>query len=165
MAKTLAIYAAIQNTLAEAGILISEENAKALRIEHKVTHENVSEFCASYVATHKNSDVVKGDIVIRGINCRIWLNKKSLSGIIKLSDDSEKKLLSFEWGKNRYGKWFENPKVCQGDTQLRYFGKPVYDQVLKEWTILMDESNRRNYEIITAVKDAIIKLYRESKAA
>ena len=108
--------------------------------------------------------IVKGNIVIRGIDCRIWLNKKTLSGIIKLSDDSEKKLLSFEWGKNHKGEWFKDPKVVQGNTQLRYTGRYVYDQVAKEWTILMDESNRRNYEIIAAVKDAIARLYRQKAA-
>ena len=163
MAKKL--YEIIMETLG----ISSKEEANALRVKNHVTFDTVDEFCKKYAEEHQKPiadiNIVKGDIVIRNVNCRIWLNKKTLSGIIKLSDDSEKKLLSFEWGKNRYGKWFENPKVCQGDTQLRYSGKSVYDQVAKEWTILMDESNRRNYEIIIAVKDTITRLYRESKAA
>lgn len=108
--------------------------------------------------------IVKGDIVIRGINCRIWLNKKTLSGIIKLSDNSEKKLLSFEWGKNHKGEWFKDPKVVQGNTQLRYTGRYVYDQAAKKWTILMDGPNKRNYDVIMAVKDAIARLYHQKAA-
>lgn len=111
-----------------------------------------------------HSNVVKGDIVIRNVNCRIWLNKKSLSGIVKLNDDSDKKLLSFEWGKNHKGEWFKDPKVVQGSTQLRYTGRYVYDQIAKEWTILMDEPNKRNFEVIMAVKDAIARLYHQKAA-
>ncbi len=119
---------------------------------------------AALAQTEVESFIIKGDIVIRGINCRIWLNKKSLSGIIKLSDDSDKKLLSFEWGKDHKGEWFKDPKVMQGNTQIRYTGRYVYDQVAKKWTILMDGPNKRNYDIIMAVKDAIIRLYRQKAA-
>lgn len=162
MAKKL--YEIIMETLG----IGSKEEANALRIKNHVTFATVDEFCKKYAEEHQKPiagiNIVKGDIVIRDISCRIWLNKKNLSGIVKLSDDSDKKLLSFEWGKNHKGEWFKDPKVVQGNTQLRYTGHYVYDQVLKEWTILMDEPNKRNYDVIMAVKDAIARLYRQKAA-
>jgi len=161
MAKKL--YEVIMETLG-----VNKEEANILRIKNHVTFATVDEFCKKYAEEHQKPiadiNIVKDDIVIRDIDCRIWLNKKTLSGIVKLSDNSDKKLLSFEWGKNHKGEWFKDPKVVQGNTQLRYTGHYVYDQVAKEWTILMDEPNKRNYDIIMAVKDAITRLYHQKAA-
>lgn len=150
MAKELAIYRQIQNLLKENGLEVTVEEAKALRIEHKLMRkDDIYQFCAAYAAQHK---WIKGDIVILGVKCRIWVKRGTLAGMIKRTDESDKKLLSFRWGKKANGEWFGHLAVFQKGGHL-YFSdnKKVYSA-----------GEMRNKQITETIEAALKALYRKA---
>lgn len=89
------------------------------------------------------------DIIIRGAKCRIWLEKEKLAGMIKASDSSDKKLLSFIWGKKPNGQWYSHPAVYQNGVRLQF----------RDGLKTYSASELRNKQVVEAVEAAIKRVY------
>ena len=94
---------------------------------------------------------VVSNILIRGAKCRIWLEKEKLAGMIKASDSSDKKLLSFIWGKKPNGQWYQHPAVYQNGIRLQF------RDGLKDYSA----GELRNKQVVEAVEAAIKKIYKD----
>lgn len=147
MAKELAIYIQIMNLLKANGLEVTVEEAKALRIEHKLMRkDDIRQFCAAYAAKHQ---WIKTDVLIRDVSCRIWVKRGTFSGIIKKNDESSTKLLSFIWGRKPNGQWYTHPAVYQNGVRLQF----------RDGLKTYSASELRNKQVVEAVEAAIKRVY------
>ena len=113
------------------------------------TYEETAEKLKELAAADK---WIKSDIEILGVPCRIWVEKGKLAGMIKRSDESDKKLLSFRWGKKANGEWYNHLAVFQKGGHLCFSdNKKVYSA-----------GEMRNKQITETIESALKSLYRKA---